>query len=208
MKPTLTANDLFSTPGRVSVLRALWSVEVPMNAAEVARRTRLTHPAATAVLRGLVGLGVVASAPAGRGSTFWINRQSIYVQRMIDPVFGAEQALPELLLESLRQAFEMRTVSAVLFGSYARGDQTPESDIDVIAVTDNGDAKQALEDVRGQISMQFRRQFGASLSLIVYTATEAAELPSRAHDLYESLTREGVRILGVGVDEWGGLAKK
>ena len=51
MRATLTASDLFSSRGRVDVLRVLWGVRVPLTAADVARRTRMTHPAVSAILR-------------------------------------------------------------------------------------------------------------------------------------------------------------
>jgi hypothetical protein len=205
MRATLTASDLFSTRGRVDVLRALWGVQIPMTAAEVARRTRMTHPAVSSVLGVLADYGVADSAPAGRGHVYWLNRDNVYVKSLVDPVFLAEQTAPDVLLEAIRSEFEDRTVSVVLFGSYARGDQTPDSDIDVIAVAHNAGVKREIEGSMVASQTAFRRAFGATLSAIVYDPSEAAALPERAPDLHQSVVRDGVRVCGLDVTEWGAL---
>lgn len=208
MRTTLTASDLFSTRGRVDVLRVLWGVQIPMTAAEVARRTRMTHPAVSAILGALANCGIANSAPAGRGHTYWLNRESVYVKAILDSVFAAEREIPESLLEAIRDVFESQASSVVLFGSYARGDQTTNSDVDVIAVAHDAGAKREIEDSLASSGLAFRRTLGAGLSAIVYSPEEAAQLAERSPDLHESLMRDGVRVSGLSVAEWGSLGTR
>jgi predicted nucleotidyltransferase len=208
MRPTLTASDLFSSRGRVDVLRVLWGVRVPLTAADVARRTRMTHPAVSTILRSLAENRIVSATPAGRGSAFWINRDNVYVEQMLDPVFLAERDMPDVLTDALRSAFEERAEAAVLFGSHARGDQGLDSDVDVVVVTEGPAAKQDLQDRLPSIGADFSRTFGAPLSVIVYDRDEARELANRAPSLYDSLLRDGVRLFGPGVDEWRNLESR
>jgi hypothetical protein len=208
MRPTLTATDLFASRGRVDALRVLWGVRAPLTAADVARRTRMTHPAASAVLRSLAGYRLVLTSPAGQGSTYWLNRESVYVDLILDPVFGAEMEIPGLMTDALREAFEQTARAAILFGSYARGDQDPESDVDVVVVTADPAAKRYLEDGLPSISATFSLTFGASLSAIVYDVDEARELAQRAPGLHDSLCREGLRVFGPAVEDWGDLESR
>lgn len=205
MRPTLTASDLFSSRGRVDVLRVLWGVRVPLTAADVARRTRMTHPAVSAILHSFADYGIVTATPAGRGSAYWLNRDNVYVESMLDPVFLAERDLPEMLTDALRTAFEDTSDSAVLFGSHARGEQTPDSDVDVVVVTGSTAAKRELQDRLPAISETFSLTFGAPLSVIVYDRGEARDLAERAPALYESLWRDGVRVFGADVEAWRDL---
>jgi hypothetical protein len=208
MRATLTASDLFSTRGRVDVLRVLWGVHIPMTAAEVARRTHMTHPAVSSILGTLANRGIANSAPAGRGHTYWLNRDSVFVKATLDSVFTAEQEIPELLLDAIRGIFTSRASSVVLFGSYARGEQTHDSDVDVIAVAHSVDAKKEIENSLVSSGSAFKRAFGAGLSVIVYGPDEAARLAERAPDLHESLMRDGVRVSGLSVAEWGSLGTR
>lgn len=202
MRPTLTVNDVFGTRGRIEVLRVLWGVSVPLTPAEVARRTRMTHPAVTDILRSLTTQGLVGRAPAGRGHTYWVVRENVYVERFLAPVFPAEQDVPDQLLNELRELLEPGSVSVVLFGSYARGDQSIESDVDVAVVVEDSAAKSDLEDRLAACSSQFRRRFGATLAALLYDRIEACQLSERAPDLWGALVNEGVHVSGLGVDEW------
>lgn len=178
---------------------------MPLTAADVARRTRMTHPAVSAILYSFVDYGIVHATPAGRGSAFSMNRDNVHVESMLDPVFLAERDIPEMLIDALRTALEDAAESAVLFGSYARGEQATDSDIDVVVVTKSDAAKRELQDRLPAISETFTLAFGAPLSVIVYDREEAADLAERAPALYDSLWREGIRVFGRDVDEWGDL---
>jgi predicted nucleotidyltransferase len=202
MKPTFTAGDLFGSKGRIDVLRILWGVAVPLTAAEVARRARMTHPAVTTILRSLTRQGLVGSSPAGRGHTYWMLKDNAYVQRFLDPVFSSERDLPDVMLDELCREIEPSAVSVVLFGSYARGDQTADSDVDVAVVTADESAKEGLAGMLVTFGERFERRFGARLSPLVYDRKEAAQLADRSPSLWHSLKNDGVTVSGLGVDEW------
>jgi predicted nucleotidyltransferase len=202
MKTTITITDLLSTKGRVDVLRVLWRSRQPLTAAEISRRAELTYPATSAVLDTLVHLRVVDRAPAGRGHTHWLVRENQYVHAYLAPVFEAEEELPERLEDDIRSLFAERCVSVVLFGSYARGSQTLESDVDVIAVAQNTDEKQRIERELAEIEREFRQRWGAPLSVILYDPHEAATLHDRSPALYSTLVDEGLAVSGLLTLEW------
>jgi predicted nucleotidyltransferase len=135
-------------------------------------------------------------------------RENIYVRSYVDPVFSAEETLPEALESELSDIFESRSLSIVLFGSYARGDQTPDSDVDVIAVAHDVDTKARIEHDLPSIASTFRRRWGAHLSLVTYDPAEASAVKKRAPALYESLLQDGIRVSGRAVTEWGSLGTK
>ena len=170
MRPTLTASDILGVRGRVDVasaLRILWGVTVPLTRA----RTHCTHThthththrrgharaaahdpsrgvrdtAFTSETRTWSGAVLRAGAGAGGGGRRWILRDNVYVEKVVDPVFSAERDIPDLMLDELRTELEPLAISVVLFGSYARGDQTTESDVDLVAVGEDRSAKTALE---------------------------------------------------------------
>ena len=190
------------------MLRVLWRFRVPMTAAHIARLAGLTHPATSAVLDTLTEIGAAESAPAGRGHTYWLVRDNVYVQSFIDPIFRAEDALPEMLEAELREIFAEQTLSVVLFGSYARGDQTPVSDVDVIAVAHDSETKARIEHDLPDVAAAFRRRWSASLSVVTYDPVEASATAARAPEFYDSLVHEGVRVSGLMVVEWSSLGAK
>lgn len=206
MRATITPTDLLATRGRVNVLRVLWQSRAPLTAAEIARRAGLTYPATSTVLDSLLGLRVIERSPAGRGHTHWLVRDNEYVRAYVSPLFKNEEEMPERLEDYLRSLLGDRCLSVVLFGSYARGDQTTESDVDVIAVPHTSEEKARLGRELFEIQQEFRGSWGAALSVIPYDPKEAATLQERAPGLYQSLEGESLTVSGLPLVEWRNLA--
>lgn len=208
MRPTYTVEDLLGSRSRISVLRVLLGVSVPLNASQIAARAKLSHVAAASVLSDFASMGVVLSSPAGRATVHWLNRESVYVQNMLEPLFQAERNVPEDVVDDLAWAFQDETISVVLFGSYARGDQTPGSDVDVALVAADPDKKSALESLIAAHASEFRGRFGASLSALTYSSEEAEALWDTSPNLAHSLCRDGIVVSGSSPWEWSDRAEE
>lgn len=208
MRPTYTVDDLLGSRSRIAVLRVLLGVSVPLNASQIAVRSKLSHVAAASVLSEFASMGVVLSSPAGRATVYWLSRDSVYVENVLEPLFQAERDVPQYLVDDLAWAFQDEAVSVVLFGSYARGDQTPDSDVDVALVAENLDTKSTLESAIAAYASAFRSRFGASLSALTYTREEAGMLWETSPSLAESLCRDGVVVSGLSPWEWRDHAEK
>ncbi|MDP2183014.1 MAG: nucleotidyltransferase domain-containing protein [Actinomycetota bacterium] len=202
MRATYTAEDVLGTRSKVRVLRVLHGVRVPLNASQIGYRTKLSQPAVSAALEALADMGLVESASAGRARVHWLVRENVYVREMVDPVFQTEAAVPEMLETDVKTAFGRETVSIVLFGSYARGDQDAESDIDLVMVVADEALRARLDNFLSERLGELGSRWGARLSAIVYSAAEAAGLHSGSSAFYESLANEGVVVSGMRPGDW------
>jgi len=202
MRPTHSIEEILGTRSRVAVLRVLWNARSPLNTSQIASRARLTHPAATSAIELFADAGIVRSSSAGRANVHLIERSNVYVQSYVEPLFAAELALPELLMQELKSTFVNRAQSAVLFGSYARSAQDTTSDVDIALVADDAQSKAALDDMLHAYGAQFRERWGASLSPVTYEVREANALWRTAPAFWKSLNEDGVVILGRGPWEW------
>ena len=202
MRPTYSIEQLLGSRSRVRVLRELVGLSVPQNAAQIAARTGLTRPAVGTVLADFAAMGLVATTAVGNARVHWLVRDNAYVQHLVEVVFRFESGVPDMLLDDLRRTFAGAAESVVLFGSYARGDQEPGSDIDVVLVASDEAGKVALDDLVAREFSAFGRRWGSTLSALAYTAEEAAGLFLRSPDLQRSLEEEGVVVAGSAPWEW------
>lgn len=203
MRATHTIDSIFGTRSRTAVLRLLHGVRVPLNASQVALQTRMSPPAATTALRELESMGLVRSSPVGRAWIYWLVRENIYVRQIVDTAFEAEESMPCELALALERAFSGFAVSVVLFGSYARGDQTSESDIDVVLIAADKITRPALEEAADVESMRLRYEWGATISPLVYERSEAAALRRTSPALFAEIQRDGIVVSGMSPEEWG-----
>jgi predicted nucleotidyltransferase len=202
MKPTHTIDEILGTRTKIQVLRVLRGVLIPLNASQIAARTGLSRPTVATALGEFGAMGLVSSSSAGQANVHLLVRENVYVDQLVEPLFAAEEAVPEVLVDALRSTFGDDTESVVLFGSYARGDQQPHSDVDVLLVARDERSKVLLEERVDECGYDFRRRFGATLSALVYDLAEAAALASTAPALADSIQRDAMVVSGLHPRDW------
>jgi len=123
---------------------------------------------------------------------------------MVLPAIEAEDAVITELRRDLTEQFSEGTISLILFGSYAYGEQHPMSDIDVFALVEDSISKQRIEEREMACGLSLYWKYGASVSLMVYTRKHAIEeLADGKSSFTFELATTGMILHGLGVDEWG-----
>ena len=178
------------------VLRVLSGVKVALSVRQIAHQTRLTYPAANDALERLADAGIVFISRSGNTRLFQLVRENIYVEQVISPLFQLERGFREMIVNELRQKLASMAVSVTLFGSFARGEQTPESDVDVLVVTTDIGQKTIVEQFLLDYATGFYYRFGHSLEVLVYDYRQARELQKRAPALFAEIEEDGYVISG------------
>jgi hypothetical protein len=96
-------------------------------------------------------------------------------------------------VEKVRQRFESQLISAVLFGSRARGEATPDSDMDVLIVMAKVDPKISRE-IR-YLAVEVWLKHGIYLSTRVWSQNHWYELADLQSLLYQNIQRDGINLL-------------
>lgn len=205
MRPTHTIETLLGSRSRMSVLRVLHGVAMPLNASQLAVRTGLSWTAVSTVLDEFSEMGVTNSSSAGRANIHSLNRENVYVTDLIDPLFAAEERIPDRMLADLSKTFEPRALALVIFGSYARGEQVSESDVDVAIVAGDTKAKDLVEETVDGYQAHFLSRYGAPLSAIVYDAREASALSKTAPSFAARLVNDALVVFGPNPRDWRDL---
>ncbi len=108
---------------------------------------------------------------------------SVYV-----PPVTQRQRIPQAAIDDVvRQiAREFRPRKIILFGSYARGDFRPESDVDLMVVMET-----SLKPVRQEIEICHRIEYEFGLDLLVYTPKALKERIALGDSFLKEIVREG-----------------
>ncbi len=181
-----------SLPGRSAVrLRILaMLVDTPgerLHLREIARRASTSAGTTARELRRLEEAGLVVREPEGRQVYFMARDGSSNDPpvRGLHPAMIQETATPlalspnpdplglamaRRLRRELQAVYGRRLVDVYLFGSRARGDHDPESDVDVLIVLD--DIRSYAADLRlsGEVTAELALEAGVTISRLLATS--------------------------------------
>jgi predicted nucleotidyltransferase len=189
---------ILGSAGSVRVLRALVADRAPRSAPQLAGVAGLTPQGVRLVLDTLARQQLVAVHGSGRAQLYALKPAHPFSGALV-ALFHEEQRRWDALLESIRDVLTRRgrAVSAAwLYGSVARGEDSPASDLDIaILVRSQAVADRVREDLMPlEVGQQLR------ISLTALTPKDLAALPED-DPWWSDVVRDGRVLKGAAPDQ-------
>jgi len=187
---------LFGSPVRTKVFALFVRFPTkPFSGREVARLCGLSSMAAWHAIKAFEAEGLVHRARVGSSDVLTLNPKHFLAKK---PGFLAHLdalALGELkkvLLDSLPTD---RMVRMYLYGSVARKEERPTSDVDVLVIVRRAKDKEAVTVASGNAALKVIDLFGNALSVVAFTEDEF----KKDLDLFKEVKKDGVILFDGGV---------
>lgn len=186
-------DDLLGSPIRVRLLRILTRFPGQGFTGRELARTCGSSPSQTnAALKGLRDSGVIVLEVAGRSHIWRLSPEHVLRDLLIRVFKDEADSLGSLSSEIERLIRKLPVERALLFGSVARGDERPVSDVDLfLQVRSKGD-KEEVENALSAASGRFALRFGNALSTLVLDSAQIRR--STNPRLNERLMKEGLEL--------------
>jgi len=94
--------------------------------------------------------------------------------------------------EILASRFGQVILKIVVFGSYARGEEAPESDLDILVVVKNEEIEDQIDDIAYKIMWNF--DFSPLLSVYIVNEEHFNYIRRIRTGFYESIEEEGIEV--------------
>lgn len=185
------------------VLGALARVSGELTLRALAEVAGVSAPQASRVLRRLVDLGVVERRDVPPAALFRLAADNL-AARFVADLADVRPRFLEQLRDAVK-AIEPPPVNVTVFGSVARGEAGPESDVDVLVVRPTGTSEDddAWSDSLDRYLDEARRSSGNRVEVLEVAEDEISALLASRRRVWQDIRRDGVHIWGTPVDELG-----
>lgn len=187
-------SDVLGNRIKIDVLRLLSRTRSDHTGRELAGLIGYSHNATRSALEELESSGLVIHRQAGRANLYSIDENNIIFTDILSSAFLIEDRLLDEVANIISRWIGDNLSSIVLFGSLARGEEGPGSDIDVVVVLKDGVDPDDKEDQIADASVEVARRFGNKLSPILVTESEYAKKQRSAKGLWRDIAHEGVKL--------------
>jgi predicted nucleotidyltransferase len=194
-------DDLLGTTTKVRLLRALVPLNRPVSGREAARLAGVSHIALRA-LEELGSAGILNQGEATGQHLFTFNRRH-HLAPVIEHLFDHERHYTSTIFARLGEAIEAAdsVESAMIFGSSARGEAGPGSDLDVLVVVKGQKAREGVHSALVDLAPGLSTEFGVRLSPIVITLEQFRQQNKENDPFISEIQRDGRHLMGRTLEE-------
>ena len=199
-------NEVLGTTTKVRLLRVLLRLGSPVSAREAQRLAGVRSAQALGqALTDLTNLGVLDRQVVGRVHLYRV-RSGLDLDAPLRALFEAEGERPDLLYDIVSAAVHEMAVAedvrgVILYGSSARGDAGPKSDVDLLVVIRDPERQGRTEDAMRQAEEQAAERLGLRLSPYVISVQSLRSRYRSRDPLMLSIEQEGRRFFGDSFSE-------
>ena len=198
-------DDILGSPSKVRVLRFLCRKGGEWSGRRLAAELSMNPVTAHRALRELREVTLLDLRKTGNGFGYSLRDSHYLARGLLRPLFDEEaQALGHLaglLREKIAKGLRPEVVSAALYGSVARREEKPASDIDLIVLVRSAGAKRRVQEALEGDWEAFSAEFGNSLAVYVNTVSEARNKRRSRLPLLENILRDHRLIWGKPLEE-------
>jgi len=178
-----------------AVLDVLVGTESGLSASQIARLSRRgSRQGQATVLDRLVYHGLVVAEPANRGHLYRFNREHVLAPA-VEIASAARGAVMSRLAGAL-ETFDPLPVHASVFGSLARSEGSPQSDIDLLLVAGDGSDIDIWTDQIRELEDGVFVWTGNRLESLALTTDGLREAERRGEPLVASLLQDSIVVHG------------
>jgi predicted nucleotidyltransferase len=188
---------ILGSVANVKTLRELERHGGELSAPSLCVRTRLSTRAVQLSLRALEEMNVIRSLGSGR-SRLYRRRRSHPLSQVLLELFREEESRFEAIVGRVREAAEAHRpplTAAWLYGSVARKEDRPTSDLDIAAVTATDDAPNAQHRLQEALH-DAEKELAFRVSLITLSANDVVQLAAQNDPLWVDLRADSMTIFG------------
>lgn len=150
------------------------------------------------ILDELVALGLVDMQKVGPANAYTLNRGHV-LWDPIEKILASRAVVASAVEDTIREVTVGVVVSAAIYGSMARGEAGPDSDVDVIVVWEDGATEDQRDGVLEALEERVRRLTRNRVQVLAVTNGELARLVEHDDPLIASIRRDGTTVTGVEI---------
>lgn len=178
-----------------AVLEVLAGTESGLSLAAITRlANRGSRQGLALVIDHLVEHGLVTAAPANRGYLYTLNRHHV----LADAVLSAARARATVLTRLIEAAaaLDPTPIHVSVFGSFARREAGPDSDIDLLVVTADPEPDDRWYAQLRDLGNEVQAWTGNRLEYLSFTTSDLTAVALAEEPIVGSWTSDSVTVLG------------
>lgn len=200
MKFNNIISELLSDPIHVRVFKTLQQHSEGLTGRALGTLVGTSAFKINGVLRALAAHGVLTQTVVGNAHLYRLNEHHILVREVINYLIDYENNLLSNLGKAVMEKLAPSPLSIILYGSIARGDESPSSDVDLMLVYKDEEEPGSIR--KAELVFEWiTRNYGNPAGIRRIRISEFQNPDSEYKELVRNIIKEGKSIAGLSMTE-------
>lgn len=197
---------ILASRSKIRLLRVLLPLDDAVSAREAARLAGTPLAPSLRALSDLVALGVLGRVRLRGQHLYTVNRENALVRDGLTPLFDREAARVSALFAWLREVLGAElgagaVLTIAIYGSAARGEEQPASDLDVLVVTRSAEDVPGVHQALSRSAPVLDREFGLDLAPMVVSRQQFNQQAEAGDPVVAEMYKEARVVAGLPLDQ-------
>ena len=170
-------DSIFDSAAKVRILRFFCRKGGTWSGNRIAAEVGINPMTAHRALRELRQSTLFQVQKIGNSLAYSLRDQHVLVREVLRPFFDQEAGLrdriSELLTGALKGEEKAKVITVAIYGSVARGEERPTSDVDLLVLVESEQAKRRVEGALDRFCERAMKEFGNVPTPYVNTLAES-----------------------------------
>jgi len=201
MKITKPLDNILNSTVKTKILRFFCRTGAEWNGRQIAREINVTPKSAHMALNTLNKEKILILRNVGKTHVYSLNADNFLVSKVLKPLFLKEDAILGNIISIIKRKLSAskarkNILSVAIFGSVSKHADHPSSDIDLVVILKNADAKPAVERLFEEIDDRILKEFSNVVSPYINTKTEFGSKYKKGLPVVKNILRSHKLIYG------------
>jgi predicted nucleotidyltransferase len=188
--------NILGSKSKVAVLRVLINSKIGYSGSEISRRSGKGLLSIQNALADLEGCGLLDVHRGKVEHRYRLNRDHYLVAHGLRQLFASEGEMMKSLARHLTAVLDGKVVAAGLFGSAARGEARPGSDIDLIVIVESKKEYHKVSRLLLDPVERLSKQFGWPVQLVIYLRKDLSNGSAAKKGLLREVASDWIPVVG------------
>ncbi|MBL7158602.1 MAG: ArsR family transcriptional regulator [Candidatus Omnitrophica bacterium] len=196
-------DELLKNSSKVKILRFLFSEKDEHTGRAIARAINMSVSSTYENLQNLKEEGLISLRKKGNSILYSIRLENQIVRKLLNPLFKQEQSIFTDIISLIKKSLSKNTLkisSIAFFGSVVRKEETVKSDIDLLVVAKNRQAKTEITKALDSLNQDIAKKYGAAISPYLVTKEELKNKYISKKAIVKSILENNQLILGEPIE--------
>lgn len=194
-------DQIFGQRARLAILRFLVRGGGSHSGRQIALRVGLDPKTCHGILRDLLDHGILDRQKVGAAYLYTLRNEHVLVKDVLRLAFEVEETLLVRYAQDLLRGVRTRVLSAILFGSTVRAEETATSDVDLLLVVPDEEGVREAEDQAAECAFDLVDKYGNTPEIVVYQVSDLQDGARSERPFLREVLRTGRVVHGLPMTE-------